>query len=659
MFTAGNNQGTGYVTGSNSTASKTVTLSASGATVTASDGTNSVSKSVATVGRASTTLTSAKNSAGDGIVFTAGNNQDTGYVTGSNSTTTKTVTQSVSGATVTASDGTTSISKSVASGAYSASHTLTAGSGSASASGNISLTAVTSQPSSGYYVKATGSGTVSATGTATVGTAGYIAAGSKSSTSSSKSSNTATQYYSVPTGTCTVSGGGLSVGANYSGTPTVDISLNGQTTSGVTIQDSKPSSGYYLTIGASSSKLTGTTTVNRAAITDTHTAGYIPAKSATAVSAATTSSPSVTVNANSKTEYAVIPAGSCSHSGGGLAPGDGNVSATGTRVVLTEVSSIPSTGYAITVSGSGSVSMGAVTKTQTAGYIPGASSTTIISGSSKSSNVKTKYYTVTPTYTVDLRNTDTRETEGQYSGVYGDFTIKINGTNYSVQTTSNLKLYSNVTSFQVYYSGGTSSGVSDVGSNSFSDKGIGMHYTMNGEKHHIVWGYGEENTWKTVPMTGNIVVTSFTYESCLPGDTMIAMADGSEKRLDELEKNEMLLAVDPATGELTSTKLEYCNRWAEPQYDYRYETWTFEDGFSVRTVKRHRLYNIERQAMVYLDQWEVGEHAYTKDGKQVALLGSKTTYEPIRHYTLFTHNQNYFVNGLLAGNRLTSEMHVQ
>lgn len=55
-FTASNNQGTGYVTGSNKTATKTVTLTASGATVTASDGSKSVSKSVATATQATPTI---------------------------------------------------------------------------------------------------------------------------------------------------------------------------------------------------------------------------------------------------------------------------------------------------------------------------------------------------------------------------------------------------------------------------------------------------------------------------------------------------------------------------------------------------------------------------------------------------------------------------
>lgn len=115
-YTASNNQGTGYVTGSNKTATKTVTLTASGATVTASDGSVSVSKSVSGVNRASTVLTGTADAANAKITYSASNNQGTGYVTGSNAVATKIVTLTASGNTVTASDGSISVSKAVAGG---------------------------------------------------------------------------------------------------------------------------------------------------------------------------------------------------------------------------------------------------------------------------------------------------------------------------------------------------------------------------------------------------------------------------------------------------------------------------------------------------------------------------------------------------------------
>lgn len=81
-----------------------------------------------------------------------------------------------------------------------------------------------------------------------------------------------------------------------------------------------------------------------------------------------------------------IPAGSCSVSGGGLTPGAGAVS--GTNVTLSS-----SNTSGIAVNGAGSVTRAAITKTQTAGYIPAVSSSSVSSQTSVSSNTATRYIT--------------------------------------------------------------------------------------------------------------------------------------------------------------------------------------------------------------------------------------------------------------------------
>ena len=168
--------------------------------------------------------------------------------------------------------------------------------------------ATTTEPTSGYYVSFTG------TGNSKVTTAGWFPTGSLASKTSS------TTYFPVTAGTTTVAGGGLSVSANYSGTPTVGIALTSQTTSGIAITDTAQSSGYYIKLTGSSSSLSGTTTVGRGAITLAKTAGYIPAQSATTVSGLgqTSASPTVTVNAGSKVRYLTIPTATFNTSNNGV-----------------------------------------------------------------------------------------------------------------------------------------------------------------------------------------------------------------------------------------------------------------------------------------------------------------------------------------------------
>ena len=107
-FTASNNQSTGYVTGSNKTATKTVTLTASGANIIASDGTNSISKSVATTTQATPSIIVDSNG-----LITASTTQAAGYVNAGTKSATKQLTAQ---AAQTITPGTSN--KTIASGRY-------------------------------------------------------------------------------------------------------------------------------------------------------------------------------------------------------------------------------------------------------------------------------------------------------------------------------------------------------------------------------------------------------------------------------------------------------------------------------------------------------------------------------------------------------------
>ena len=253
-------------------------------------------------------------------------------------------------------------------------------------------------------------------------------------------------------------------------------------------------------------------------------------------------------------------------------------------------------------------------------------------------------------YSVDFTDTDTRERwtdEETHYGSGGNFYFKINGTQYDVQDTSVLVKYTGVTSFEV------------MGTNhSYGSQDMSMTYITgaDGLVNTVTWTSDEQNVWKTIDVTYDIVIVSFEYSSCLTGDTMITMANGTEKRLDTLEKGDMVIAVHPETHELVPAKLLYCNRLAAPQYAPQYDVWTFEDGSVVKTVKRHRLYNVDKQAMVYMDEWQIGERAYNQNGEYTALVSHEVVSETVQHFTLYTEYQNYFVNGILAGNRHTPKM---
>lgn len=156
---------------------------------------------------------------------------------------------------------------------------------------------------------------------------------------------------------------------------------------------------------------------------------------------------------------------------------------------------------------------------------------------------------------------------------------------------------------------------------------------------------------QNLTLSDDITIT-YANDWCLTGDTLITLADGTTKRIDTITLSDRVLAYNPETMALEADEITRCDSDKIKTHS-EYDVWTFDDGTIIKTVHRHRFYNVERNAMVYMDEWNVGDHAIKIDGTKVALVNHANVQEEVRHYTIFTKNQNYFANGLLSGNRYT------
>lgn len=250
---------------------------------------------------------------------------------------------------------------------------------------SISTTATAktnAKSSSVYYLPIPESTTGSAVASTTAGATREIGYGQQTTIGAGYHSKDRIIRNSVTAGSAVISGGDLTINNNYSATPTVDIELTEQTTSGVGITDSKPSSGYYLTLDASSSALSGNTKVTRKAVKNTQKAGYINGGTLTPI-AESSATPSVAIGAGAKTEYVTIPTAKFVASGASVlttAAGNGYVPAStvvgtinpGKATVYTDISVTPTIstdytegeGYLMSVS-----HVEDVTPQVTAGYI--------------------------------------------------------------------------------------------------------------------------------------------------------------------------------------------------------------------------------------------------------------------------------------------------
>lgn len=176
-----------------------------------------------------------------------------------------------------------------------------------------------------------------------------------------------------------------------------------------------------------------------------------------------------------------------------------------------------------------------------------------------------------------------------------------------------------------------------------------VELTMGGSTSAI--GFGQE-----VTLTGDATLN--LYEAnCLLKGTLITMADGTVKEISAVQVGDKVLCInnDGLSDEDTVTFADGDTK----KYNDNYDLWEFENGFEVRTTHHHRFYNVERQAMVYLDEWNIGEHTINIDGELLALLKHTNLTKTVHHFTIATEKyNNYFANGILSGNRYSAELHL-
>lgn len=165
-----------------------------------------------------------------------------------------------------------------------------------------------------------------------------------------------------------------------------------------------------------------------------------------------------------------------------------------------------------------------------------------------------------------------------------------------------------------------------------------------------------KNSYQVYSVSGSGVISVWSERLCLTGDTLVTMADYSKKRLDEVCVDDDVLSFDWETMQLVPKKVIFTDK-DEGKTHVQYDVWTFDDDTQIKTVHRHEFYNAEEQRMLYMDEWEIGDHAYTQDGEYVTLVSHETVYETVRHYKITLEGgTNYFANGLLTGDRYNPEV---
>jgi len=143
-------------------------------------------------------------------------------------------------------------------------------------------------------------------------------------------------------------------------------------------------------------------------------------------------------------------------------------------------------------------------------------------------------------------------------------------------------------------------------------------------------------------------------ESCIASGTLITLADGTQKRVEDLVESDVLLVFDHETGRFVEAPIVFIERdgWAE----YNVINLKFSDGRVTRLIYEHGLFDLTLNKYVYITEENctefIGHEFAVIDGDgwtTVTLTEAFVTTEYVGCYSLVTaYHLNYFIDGLFS-----------
>ena len=171
---------------------------------------------------------------------------------------------------------------------------------------------------------------------------------------------------------------------------------------------------------------------------------------------------------------------------------------------------------------------------------------------------------------------------------------------------------------------------------------------INGNSSLSKYEIGEMNGTTTVTVHNNAA------GSCVTTGSLITLADGSKKRIEELTGSEILLAWDFVTGSYVETQIAYIFYHGDSRYDV--VNLVFADSTVVKIIGEHAFYDYQLNDFAFLSKDNYADyigHKFNKstgDGYEfVELVDAYVTSEYTGSYSIQTViYDNFFVEDMLS-----------
>ena len=141
---------------------------------------------------------------------------------------------------------------------------------------------------------------------------------------------------------------------------------------------------------------------------------------------------------------------------------------------------------------------------------------------------------------------------------------------------------------------------------------------------------------------------------CLLKGTMISLADGTYKPIEDINNGDLLLTWDFDLGQYAQARPLWIKR---VETGTRYNQLTFSDGTVLRTFDQHRIFNKQAGAFTYpmSDDTPIGTITVNEHGQEITLVKREIVWDTIEHYNIITdHHINLFADSILTSCRFNN-----
>lgn len=273
------------------------------------------------------------------------------------------------------------------------------------------------------------------------------------------------------------------------------------------------------------------------------------------------------------------------------------------------------------------------------------------------------------------------------SGTY-TITVKAKGTNFNESAASNSVTYTVSSGFEVqvsvrsdtdssiyFYDGQSTSGTS-LGSVS---PGSSATFSVSSGYLYASFGFSADSYYSTgkttggvsfqdrdydhflYKVTGNGTISNMYAQPCFVEGTLITLADGTQKKVEDINYGDEVLCYDFNEGKQTTAPIEFVMKKMQSNFYYKV---SLSDGTELKLVgsngKSHRLYNVTKQSFMYPQDFEENDYTLKQDGTIATISSIEKVEEKVNFYNISSKDHiNVYAEGVLTSNRLSNRFEIK